>query len=256
MPPSPNPIMKQIALVTGGSRGIGAATARLLADRGFDLCIGYRQRRETAEALAENLRTAGSKVIAVRADISVEEDVEALFAEVDRQLGPVTAVVNNAGKLLPQTRAENMTAERINRILQTNVTGTLLCCREAIRRMSIKHGGNGGAIVNVSSGAARSGSPHEYIDYAASKGAVDTMTVGLAKELAGERIRVNGVRPGSTHTEMHADGGEPDRIERVKANIPLGRGGRPEEIAAAIAWLLSDEASYVTGSFVDATGGL
>lgn len=246
---------KPIALITGASRGIGAATARLLAERGYDICIGYRQRDETAEAFAEELRSFGGKVIAVRADISLERDIERLFNETDRQLGPLTALVNNAGILLPQTRAENMDAERINRILHTNVTGTLLCCREAIRRMSTKHGGSGGAIVNVSSGAARTGSPNEYIDYAASKGAVDSMTVGLAKELAGESIRVNGVRPGPTHTEMHADGGEPGRIERVKSHIPLGRGGRPEEVAAAIAWLLSDEASFTTGSFIDVTGG-
>ncbi|MGL6161050.1 SDR family oxidoreductase [Microbulbifer sp.] len=246
---------KPIALITGGSRGIGAATVRLLARRGYDLCISYRERKQTAEALVDELSAFGVRIIAVRADISEESDIEQLFAEVDRQLGPVTALVNNAGMLLPQTRVENMTAERINRLLRTNVTGTLLCCREAIRRMSTAYGGSGGAIVNVSSGAARSGSPNEYIDYAASKGAVDSMTVGLAKELADEGIRVNGVRPGPIHTEMHADGGEPDRIERVKAKIPLGRGGRPEEVAGAIAWLLGDEASFVTGSFIDVTGG-
>ena len=246
---------KPIALITGGSRGIGAATARLLASCGYDLCISYRQRSQAAEALLAELRVFGVRAIAVRADISVELDIEQLFAEVDRRLGPLAALVNNAGILLPQTRAENMTAARINRILHTNVTGTLLCCREAIRRMSSKHGGSGGAIVNVSSGAARTGSPDEYIDYAASKGAVDSMTIGLAKELAEEGIRVNAVRPGPIHTEMHADGGEPNRIERVKARIPLGRGGRPEEVASAIAWLLGDEASFVTGSFIDVTGG-
>lgn len=248
--------MKKTALITGGSRGIGAATARLLASRGYDICISYRQRQQTAETLLGELRAFGVEAIAVQADISVESDIEQLFAQADEKLGRLSALVNNAGMLLPQSRAENMTAERINRILQTNVTGTLLCCREAIKRMSTKHGGSGGAIVNVSSGAARTGSPNEYIDYAASKGAVDSMTVGLAKELASEGIRVNGVRPGPIHTDMHADGDEPDRIERVKASIPLGRGGRPEEIAGAIAWLLSDEASYVTGSFIDATGGL
>ncbi|MCW8126642.1 SDR family oxidoreductase [Microbulbifer halophilus] len=247
--------MKKTALITGGSRGIGAATARLLASRGYDICISYRQRQRTAETLLGELRAFSVEAIAVQADISVESDIEQLFAQADEKLGHLSALVNNAGMLLPQTRAENMTAERINRILQTNVTGTLLCCREAIRRMSTKHGGSGGTIVNVSSGAARTGSPNEYIDYAASKGAVDSMTVGLAKELASEGIRVNGVRPGPIHTDMHADGGEPDRIERVKANIPLGRGGRPEEIANAIAWLLGDEASYVTGSFIDVTGG-
>ncbi|SEA21588.1 SDR family oxidoreductase [Microbulbifer marinus] len=244
-----------IVLITGGSRGIGAATARLLARRGYDICISYRQRAMTAEALLDELRAFDVKAIAVRADIASEADVEALFATVDSHFGKLDALVNNAGMLLPQTRAENMTAERIDRLLRTNVTGTLLCCREAIRRMSRRHGGSGGAIVNVSSMAARTGSPDEYIDYAASKGAVDSMTVGLAKELAQEGIRVNGVRPGPIHTDMHADGGEPDRIERVKAKIPLGRGGEPEEVAAAIGWLLSDESSFVTGSFIDVAGG-
>ncbi|MFC6634055.1 SDR family oxidoreductase [Microbulbifer taiwanensis] len=247
--------MKKVAIITGGSRGIGAATARLLASRGYDICISYRQRAETAEALIEELRSLDVEAIAVCADISAEADVVRLFREVDNRLGPPTALVNNAGILLPQTLAENMTAERINKILHTNVTGTLLCCREAIKRMSTSHGGNGGAIVNVSSGAARTGSPNEYIDYAASKGAVDSMTIGLARELASDGIRVNGVRPGPIHTEMHADGGEPDRIERVKTNIPLGRGGQPEEVAAAIAWLLGNEASFTTGSFIDVTGG-
>ncbi|WP_193163849.1 SDR family oxidoreductase [Microbulbifer hainanensis] len=247
--------MRKIALITGGSRGIGAATARLLAARGYDLCISYREREDTARALLAELRDSGAEAIAVRADISVEANVEALFAAADRQFGRLDALVNNAGMLLAQTRAEQMSAARINAILQTNVTGTLLCCREAIKRLSTAHGGNGGAIVNVSSGAARTGSPNEYIDYAASKGAVDTMTVGLARELAGEGIRVNGVRPGPIHTDMHADGGEPDRIERVKARIPLGRGGQPEEVAAAIAWLLSNEASFSTGAIIDVTGG-
>ena len=247
--------MRKIALITGGSRGIGAATARLLAARGYDLCISYREREETASALLAELQASGADAIAVRADISSETDIETLFATIDHKFGRLDGLVNNAGILLPQMRAESMTAERINKILQTNVTGTLLCCREAIRRMSTKHGGSGGAIVNVSSGAARTGSPDEYIDYAGSKGAVDSMTIGLARELAGEAIRINGVRPGPIHTEMHADGGEPDRVERVKTKIPLGRGGQPEEVATAIAWLLSDEASFTTGSFIDVTGG-
>ena len=247
--------MRKTALITGGSRGIGAATARLLATRGYDLCISYREREETALALLAELRALGASAIAVRADISSETDIETLFATIDHKFGRLDGLVNNAGILLPQMRAESMTAERINKILQTNVTGTLLCCREAIRRMSTRHSGSGGAIVNVSSGAALTGSPNEYIDYAASKGAVDSLTIGLAREIAREGIRVNGVRPGPIHTEMHADGGEPDRIERVRAKIPLGRGGQPEEVAAAIAWLLSDEASFTTGSFVDVTGG-
>lgn len=247
--------MRKVALITGGSRGIGAATARLLAARGYDLCISYRKREEAASAVLADLRASAANAIAVRADISSETDIEMLFATVDHKFGRLDALVNNAGILLPQTRAEHMTATRINTILQTNVTGTLLCCREAIKRMSSVHGGTGGSIVNVSSGAARTGSPNEYIDYAASKGAVDSMTIGLARELSGEGIRVNGVRPGPIHTQMHRDGGEPDRIERVKAKIPLGRGGQPEEVAAAIAWLLSDEASFTTGSFIDVTGG-
>lgn len=247
--------MAKIVLITGGGRGIGAATARLLAARGYNICIGYRQCEEAAKALAEKLRAHDINAITVRADISLDTDIARLFHEVDIRLGPLNALVNNAGILLPQTRVERMTAERIERILRVNVTGTLLCCREAIKRMSTKHGGSGGAIVNISSGAALTGSPNEYIDYAASKGAVDTMTIGLSKELAGEGIRVNGVRPGFIDTEMHADGGEPDRIERVKAGIPMGRGGQPEEVAGAIAWLLSDEASFTTGSFIDVTGG-
>ena len=247
--------MRKIALITGGSRGIGAATARLLAARGYDLCISYRQRAATAEALADTLRAQGADVLTVPADIGAEAEVEQLFQRVDSYFGRLDALVNNAAILLPQMRAEAMDAARINRILQTNVTGTLLCCREAIRRMSSRRGGSGGAIVNVSSMAARTGSPNEYIDYAASKGAVDSMTVGLARELADENIRVNGVRPGPVHTEMHADGGEPDRIERVRAKIPLGRGGQPGEVAAAIAWLLSEEASFVTGTFIDVSGG-
>ncbi|WP_295803956.1 SDR family oxidoreductase [uncultured Microbulbifer sp.] len=248
--------MNKIALVTGGSRGIGAAAAKLLAARGYDICISYRERKSAADAVLDALRAHAVRAIAVQADIALEEDVQRLFRAVDGQLGPLTALVNNAGMLSQQCRVEQMSAQRINRILQTNVTGTLLCCREAIKRMSTRHGGNGGAIVNVSSGAARSGSPNEYVDYAASKGAVDTLTVGLSKEVAREGIRVNGVRPGFIATEMHSDGGEPNRIERLAPLIPLARGGQPEEVAGAIAWLLSDEAAYATGTFIDTTGGL
>lgn len=247
--------MKPIALITGGSRGIGAATALLLAKKGYDLCISYRERSAEAARVQGACSALGARTIAIKADISREKDVVNLFAEIDQQLGVVTALVNNAGMLLKQTSVENLSAERINQILQTNVTGTLLCCREAVRRMSIKNGGKGGAIVNVSSGAARSGSPNEYVDYAASKGAVDTLTIGLSREVANQGIRVNAVRPGFIATDMHADGGEPNRIERLKSHIPLARGGQPEEVASAIAWLL-DEATYSTGTFVDVTGGL
>lgn len=247
--------MKPVALVTGGSRGIGAATARLLAERGYDLCISYRQREADARHVVDACTKLGARAVAVQADISCEKDVERLFREVDGQLGRLTALVNNAGMLLKQMRVEELTAERINRILTTNITGTLLCCREAVKRMSTQHGGRGGCIVNVSSGAARSGSPNEYVDYAASKGAVDTLTIGLSKEVANQGIRVNAVRPGFIATDMHADGGEPNRIERLKSRIPLARGGQPNEVASAIAWLL-DDATYSTGAFIDVTGGL
>ncbi|WP_206997997.1 SDR family oxidoreductase [Microbulbifer salipaludis] len=248
--------MRPIALITGGSRGIGAATAILLAEQGYDICISYRERSAEADKIAEACEAFDVEAIAVQADISREEDIERLFSELDKRQGSLNALVNNAGMLMPQTRVENLSAGRINKILQTNVTGTLLCCREAVRRMSTEHGGNGGAIINVSSGAARSGSPNEYVDYAASKGAVDTLTIGLSKEVAREGIRVNGVRPGFIYTEMHADGGEPDRVERLKSAIPLGRGGYDREVAQAIAWLISDKASFSTGTFIDISGGL
>ncbi|BBM01080.1 SDR family oxidoreductase [Microbulbifer sp. GL-2] len=249
------PIKNNIALVTGGSRGIGAATARLLAQQGYHIAISYRERKDSAESLLNELKALGTEAIAVRADISLETDITHLFNEVDRQLGPLQYLVNNAAILKPQMRVEAMDAERIDQVLRTNVTGTILCCREAIKRMSTKHGGGGGAIVNISSAASRWGSPNEYIDYAASKGAIDTLTIGLSQELASEGIRVNGIRPGFIYTEMHKDGGEPDRVERLKSAIPLGRGGQPEEVAAAVAWLLSHESAFTTGSFIDVAGG-
>ncbi|WP_444940241.1 SDR family oxidoreductase [Microbulbifer sp. ZKSA004] len=246
---------KKVALITGGNRGIGAATAKLLAHRGYQIAISYRQRKQQAEELIAELRSFGVLAIAVRADISSEKDIVQLFNTVDEQLGPISCLVNSAAIIKPQMRVETMDAERINEILRTNVTGTLLCCREAIKRMSNKNGGTGGTIVNISSAASRSGSPNEYIDYAASKGAVDTLTIGLSQEIADEGIRVNGVRPGFIYTEMHADGGEADRIERVKSAIPLKRGGRAEEVAKAVAWLLGDESTFTTGSFIDVAGG-
>ena len=246
---------EKVAVVTGSSRGIGAATARLLGSQGFRVCINYRSDHDAAEALLAELTSDRIDAIAVRADVSAEEDVTALFDTVDRELGTVTALVNNAGILMPQQGIVDMDAARINTIFATNVTGTLLCCREAARRMSTRRGGEGGAIVNVSSVAARTGSPGEYVDYAASKGAVDTLTTGLSVELAADGIRVNGVRPGFIRTDMHAAGGEPGRVERLAPSIPMGRGGEPAEIAQCIAWLLSDDASYVTGAFIDAAGG-
>lgn len=201
------------------------------------------------------INNKGGKAIAVAADVSQEADVERLFSTIDRELGLLTALVNNAGILETQMRIEQMDAARINRIFAINVTGSFLCAREAVRRMSTRHGGRGGAIVNISSGAARLGAPGEYVDYAASKGAVDTLTIGLSREVAEEGIRVNAVRPGFIYTEIHASGGEPNRVDRVKEFVPMKRGGQPEEVGAAIVWLLSDEASYTTGTFIDVTGG-
>jgi NAD(P)-dependent dehydrogenase (short-subunit alcohol dehydrogenase family) len=247
--------MSAIALVTGASRGIGAATAELAAARGYAVCVNYHRRRDAADALVARIRAGGGTAIASGADVSVEEDVERLFDTCDKQLGPLTALVNNAGILETQMRVEDMTAARLQRVLAVNVVGAFLCAREAVRRMSVKRGGQGGAIVNVSSGAARLGSPGEYVDYAASKGAIDTLTIGLAKEVAEERIRVNAVRAGFIYTDIHASGGEPGRVDRVKALVPMKRGGQADEVARAILWLLSPEASYTTGSFIDVTGG-
>lgn len=247
---------EKIVIITGGSRGIGAATARLFAENGYKVCINYINNDAAAEDLVSEIQKKGTKCIAVKADISKEPEVARLFEKVDQHLGPVSVLINNAGILLPQMRLEEMNAERINKVFSTNVTGFFLCSREAVKRMSTTHGGRGGSIVNVSSGASKSDSPNEYIDYAASKGAVDTLTIGLSREIATEGIRVNCVRPGPIYTTMHADGGEPDRIERIKEFIPMKRGGSPEEIANAIYWLSSDKASYSTGSFIDVTGGV
>jgi len=244
-----------ILLVTGGGRGIGAATARLAASRGYDVCVNYRRDQAAAARVVAAVEAEGRRAIAVAADVASEADVVRLFEECDRRLGTVTALVNNAAILEKQMRLDAMDAARITRVLGTNVIGPFLCAREAVKRMSTKHGGRGGAIVNVSSGASRLGSPNEYIDYAASKGALDTMTTGLAKEVAQEGIRVNAVRAGHIYTELHASGGEPDRVERVKHLVAMKRGGQPEEIARAILWLLSDEASFTTGAFLDVAGG-
>lgn len=242
--------MTPIVLVTGGSRGIGAATAKLLGHRNYRVCVNYKNNDIAANKVVADINAAGGMAIAVRADVANEQEVIRLFQTMDQSLGPITHLVNNAGILLPQTTISNMSADRINRMLTTNVTSYFLCCREAANRMT-----QGGAIVNVSSAASRLGAPFEYLDYAASKGAIDTLTTGLSVELAAKNIRVNCVRPGFIDTQMHADGGEPDRIERVKSAIPLKRGGTPEEVAATIGFLLSDEASYVTGTFIDVAGG-
>lgn len=245
----------RITLITGGDRGIGRATAFALAEKGHQICIGFRQREESALEVVEQIRHAGGTAIAVQADIAEEEQVVAMFRQIDRELGPLNGLVNNAAILMPQSTIEAISAQRLATIFATNISGSFLCAREAVKRMAVRHGGEGGSIVNVSSAASRLGAPYEYVDYAASKGAIDTFTTGLAVEVAGEGIRVNAVRPGFIYTEMHADGGEPLRVERVKASLPMKRGGQPEEVAQAILWLLSDDASYVTGSFLDLAGG-
>jgi NAD(P)-dependent dehydrogenase (short-subunit alcohol dehydrogenase family) len=242
-------------LVTGGSRGIGAATALLAAQRGYAVCVNYRSNRAAADAVVADIESAGGKAVAVGADVSLEADVVRLFETVDARLGRLTALVNNAGILETQSRVDRMDAARLGRIFATNVTGAFLCAREAVTRMSTTRGGAGGAIVNVSSRAAQLGAPGEYVDYAASKAAIETLTIGLAREVAGEGIRVNGVRPGIIYSDIHASGGEPGRVDRLGPQLPIKRGGEAVEVARAILWLLSDEASYSTGTFIDVAGG-
>lgn len=241
--------------MTGASRGIGAATARLAARRGWDVAVGYRERRAVADEVASDCTAAGQRALAVGVDVGTEADVCRMFDTVTAQLGPVGALVNNAGWVPCQQRVDEMSAERIEGVLAANLTGAFLCAREAVRRMSRRHGGDGGGIVNVSSKAAVLSSPGEWVDYAAAKAGMDTMTVGLAKEVADEGVRVNSVRAGLVDTDFHASAGEPGRVERMSPGVPMRRAGTPEEIAAAIIWLLSDEASYVTGAFLDVSGG-
>jgi len=247
--------VEKVIIVTGGSRGIGAATARLAGERGYAVCVNYRKNRAAADAVVSEIQAAGGKALAVGADVASEPDVIRLFETVDAQLGVLTALVNNAGILEKQARVEQMDTARIDRVFATNVRGAFLCAREAVRRMSTSHGGAGGAIVNLSSRAAQLGAPGEYVDYAASKAAVEALTIGLAREVAGEGIRVNGVRPGIIYSEIHADGGEPGRVDRLGPTLPMRRGGDAIEVARAILWLLSDEASYSTASFIDVAGG-
>lgn len=247
--------MSKVILITGGSRGIGAAAAKLAARRGYAVGVNYRTHSDAADAVVNEIQRGGGTAIAIQADVSQEDQVLRMFRILDERLGPINALVNNAGILEKQMRVDDMDAERLLRVLSTNVIGAFLCAREAVRRMSPRHGGQGGAIVNVSSAAARLGSPNEYVDYAASKGALDTFTIGLSKEVAPEGIRVNGVRPGTIYTDMHASGGEPGRVDRVKSAIPLRRGGTVDEVAGAIMWLFSDEAGYTSGSFIDVSGG-
>jgi NAD(P)-dependent dehydrogenase (short-subunit alcohol dehydrogenase family) len=247
--------MTPVLLITGASRGIGAVTARLAAARGYLVGVNYRDNRDAADQVVASIRESGGTAVALPGDVAREDDVLRMFAECDRALGPLTALVNNAGVVDRKARVDEMSAARLQRMFAINVFGTMLCAREAVRRMSTKHGGRGGAIVNMSSVASRIGSPGEYVDYAAAKGAVDVFTIGLAKEVATEGIRVNAVRPGIVRTEIHASGGQPNRLERIAPLVPMLRPGEPEEIAGAILWLLSDEASYTSGALLDVAGG-
>jgi len=249
------PTPARILLVTGGSRGIGAATAVHAARSGWDVAINYTRDAQAAETVAGAVRALGRRALVVQADVAEEAQVLAMFAAVDAALGPVTGLVNNAGVVDLPARVDEMSLQRLQRMWAINITGTFVCTREALKRMSRRHGGPGGAIVNLSSAAARLGAPNQYVDYAASKGAIDTFTLGLAREVAAEGVRVNGVRPGIIDTDIHASGGLPDRAAQMAPSVPLQRAGTSQEVAAAIVWLLSDEASYATGTIIDVTGG-
>jgi NAD(P)-dependent dehydrogenase (short-subunit alcohol dehydrogenase family) len=244
-----------VILITGGSRGVGAATARLAAERGYDVAISFVSDEAAALAVANDVKAAGRRALAIRADSADPEHVAALFAEIDREFGRIDVLVNNAAILGLQSRLEDLDFARMQRVFAVNAIGPMLCSQHAIKRMSHRYNGTGGVVINISSGAARLGSPNEYVDYAASKGALESFTIGFAKEVARDGIRVNCVRPGHIYTDMHASGGEPGRVDRVRDTIPMGRGGQPEEVARAILWLASDEASFITGTFLDVTGG-
>nr|WP_315480528.1 SDR family oxidoreductase [uncultured Rhodoferax sp.] len=247
--------MQAIALITGASRGIGAATALSLAQAGYAVAVNYRDNSLAADEVVRQIRAQGGNAITVKADVAVEAEVLAMFAKVDAKLGTLTALVNSAGVVDVASRVEAMSVDRMQRMLATNVLGSMVCAREAVLRMSTRHGGSGGAIVNLSSVAATLGSPGQYVDYAASKGAIDSFTVGLAREVAAEGIRVNAVRPGIIDTDIHASGGQPDRAQRLAPQVPMQRPGTAQEIANAIVWLLSDAASYTTGAILDVGGG-
>ena len=247
--------LKEVLLVTGGSRGIGAAVALLAAAKGYAVAVNYASNAKAADEVVRQITAKGGSAIAVKADVANEDDILAMFRTVDAQLGPLTALVNNAGVVDVAARVDEMSVARLERMFDINVLGSIICAREAVRRMSTKHGGHGGAIVNVSSAASRLGSPGQYVDYAAAKGAIDAFTLGLAKEVAAEGIRVNAVRPGLIETDIHASGGIPDRVRQLQHLVPMQRGGSAQEVAQAIVWLLSPEASYTTMSLVDVSGG-
>lgn len=244
-----------LILITGGSRGVGAATARLAAAQGYDVAISFVSNELAARAVCADVEALGRRALAVRADSADPEQVAALFTAIDGAFGRLDVLVNNAAINALHSRLDGLDVARMQRIFAVNTIGPMVCAQHAVKRMSQRHGGPGGAIINISSTSARLGSPNEYVDYAASKGALETFTVGLAKEVAREGIRVNGVRPGHIYTDMHASGGEPGRVDRIKDSIPMGRGGQPEEVARAILWLAGAEASFVTGAFLDVTGG-
>ncbi|WP_241059461.1 SDR family oxidoreductase [Achromobacter xylosoxidans] len=250
-----NDAQAPVILITGGSRGVGAATARLAAAQGYDVAISYVANEAAAQAVVTDVQALGRRALAVRADSAHPDQIAGLFNAIDREFGRLDVLVNNAAIIARQSRLEDLAFERMQRIFAVNSLGPMLCAQQAARRMSQRHNGRGGAIINISSAAARLGSPNEYVDYAASKGALESFTIGFSKEVAREGIRVNCVRPGHIYTEMHASGGEPGRVDRIKDTVPMGRGGQPEEVARAILWLAGAEASYVTGTFVDVTGG-